>query len=666
MREDQIYPQNVRCKVSYKLSAVKLLVGILCTMGVAQAQLSGKLSAQPSHSSPGETHASSALLGLPLRAQTHVSARLGREVKGYHVRRFDAGFHIENASQKLAADFVQEGVKVGQGAEHWTMSFRGYGYGDDVIGNLDRVAPRASLNRVEYRRGPLTEWYVNGPVGLEQGFTLNQPPSAAKGQPLTIVLDLSGDLSASVDQASTGLILSKDEGKPELHYAGLTAYDATGKNLPAWLELKGAELRLRVQDAGAKYPVIVDPVMQLAELTASDGVNGDALGISVAIDGNTIVVGAPGATINHSAGQGAAYVFVKPSTGWQDMTQTAKLTASDGLDGDAFGGAVGIAGNTIVVGACSQSGMCNGPGKVYVYTKPANGWHTTSNFAAILAASDGLPNDGFSNEMSISEDGSTVVVGAANAAVNGQPSAGKVYVFVRPRNGRKTVTETAQLTEPVPTAYDDFSCVSISADGSTIFVGALQFNLSGNIATGPGAAYIFLRPAGGWRTTSNAQAVLTASDGVVGDLLGFCQAGSKCLSSDGTTVLAPAPYANGFQGKGYIFVKPPAGWRSTSQFNAELTPNDGTSQVVGWSAAITHNAALLGAVAGSEGGAAYLVLKPKNGWRTTSNYAAKLSPSNPTPGDDFAFSLAMSGQNAVVGAIEQTPLGPGAAYVFGK
>jgi hypothetical protein len=66
---------------------------------------------------------------------------------------------------------------------------------------------------------------------------------------------------------------------------------------------------------------------ELAELTASDGPQAFA---SVAIDGNTVVVGAPGETISGNGNQGAAYIFVKPTGGWSSMTQVAKLTASDG------------------------------------------------------------------------------------------------------------------------------------------------------------------------------------------------------------------------------------------------------------------------------------------------------------------------------------------------
>ena len=89
---------------------------------------------------------------------------------------------------------------------------------------------------------------------------------------------------------------------------------------------------------------------QTAKLTASDGAAGDYFGYSVSISGNTVVVGAS-ATVGTNSYQGAAYVFTEPGSGWANMTQTAKLTASDGAAGDDFGNSVSISGNTVVVGA---------------------------------------------------------------------------------------------------------------------------------------------------------------------------------------------------------------------------------------------------------------------------------------------------------------------------
>ena len=93
-------------------------------------------------------------------------------------------------------------------------------------------------------------------------------------------------------------------------------------------------------DQGAAY-VFTEPgsgwanMTQTAKLTASDGAAGDDFGTSVSISGNTVVVGAPDATVGANSGQGAAYVFTEPGSGWANTTQTAKLTASDGASATA-------------------------------------------------------------------------------------------------------------------------------------------------------------------------------------------------------------------------------------------------------------------------------------------------------------------------------------------
>jgi FG-GAP repeat protein len=135
-------------------------------------------------------------------------------------------------------------------------------------------------------------------------------------------------------------------------------------------------------------------------------------------------------------------------------------------------------------------------------------------------------------------------------------------------------------------------------------------------------------------------------------------------------VLAGTPFANASEGKAYVFVQPAGGWKTTSKFNAELTASDGKAgDMLGWSAAITSNTAVVGAVVGNGGtGAAYVFNKPKTGWKTTSKFAAELTASDGDIGDAFAFSVSISGSTIAVGALNHpysSIAGPGAAYVFG-
>jgi hypothetical protein len=123
-------------------------------------------------------------------------------------------------------------------------------------------------------------------------------------------------------------------------------------------------------------------------------------------------------------------------------------------------------------------------------------------------------------------------------------------------------------------------------------------------------------------------------------------------------------------GKAYIFVKPTEGWKTTSAYTAELTAAGGKAgDGLGWSAAIGANTAVVGAVVGNGGaGAAYVFNKPKTGWKTTSKFAAELTASDGYIGDAFAFSVSISGSTIAVGALNHpgsSIAGPGAAYVFG-
>jgi hypothetical protein len=330
----------------------------------------------------------------------------------------------------------------------------------------------------------------------------------------------------------------------------------------------------------------------------------------------------------------------------------------------------------VVIGACTQAGACiNGPGKAYVFLKPGSGWVTTSTFKAELTASDGVAADAFSN--SVTTSGSVVLVGAPSATVGANATQGAVYVFVKPSSGWKSMTQTAKLTASDGKAGDSLGFVSLNGAGTLALLGAPGAAVGSN--AGQGAAYIFVKPTSGWKTTSTFNAKLTASDGMAGDSFGFCNFGGGCMTTDGKTVLIGAPQGNGptGPGKAYIFTEPLSGWATTSAFAAELTSSDSlTGDNFGFSAAIssTGTTAIVGAEFATVGtnsrqGAAYIFAKPHAGWKTTSTFTAKLTASN---GNAFAFfsygGAAISGNTAAVGALGTkvgTNKDQGAAYVFG-
>jgi FG-GAP repeat protein len=263
--------------------------------------------------------AETAAAALPMTAQAQISAAVGRDEIGFHGTRQSNHVRIENPSHGLTATFTATEVQLATPVENWRLTLTGYGY-PKQLRSASGVIPDNVANRVEYQRAGMTEWYVNGPMGIEQGFTFANPPGSRDGDPLTVQFALSGDLVATTTSDRTGLTLTRRNGTPVLKYRGLTAHDSTGRELTAWLEVKDGDLSLLVDDSDARYPVVVDPFIEQVKLSASDGASGNNFGAGVAIHGDTIVVGAPNAAVDGRVSQGAAYVFVKPAGGWSQVT----------------------------------------------------------------------------------------------------------------------------------------------------------------------------------------------------------------------------------------------------------------------------------------------------------------------------------------------------------
>ena len=143
---------------------------------------------------------------LQTSAQARISASLGKDSPEYYVCPVPGGLEAE--SRGLTSRFTRTGVEVSSGSARWGLALRGYGY-RRALHSVARVVPRAAKNRVEYRRGAMTEWYVNGPMGLEQGFTIRERPSGRADGLLTIALQTWGELKAIEDASGVGLKLGK-------------------------------------------------------------------------------------------------------------------------------------------------------------------------------------------------------------------------------------------------------------------------------------------------------------------------------------------------------------------------------------------------------------------------------------------------------------------------
>jgi hypothetical protein len=221
-----------------------------------------------------------------------------------------------------------------------------------------------------------------------------------------------------------------------------------------------------------------------AKLTASDGQKEDRFGY-VDIDGDTIVVGAGGKDIGGKQNQGKAYIFVEPPTGWITATETAMITASDGEAEDYFGFATSIYSKTIVIGSADDDiGSNFDQGSAYIFTEPTDGWVTTTETAKLIA-SDGAELDYFG--LSVEAGDGIVMIGAPDDEINQNSDQGSVYVFVG--NG-PSWTEQEKITASDGTGDNhDYFGQSISYDGNALLIGAFWSDIGDNL--NQGAAYVF-------------------------------------------------------------------------------------------------------------------------------------------------------------------------------
>ena len=274
------------------------------------------------------------------------------------------------------------------------------------------------------------------------------------------------------------LVASDSEPADLFGYAVAVSGDST--IVGAWQEDAGGT------KAGAAYVFQrseggLDNWGEVKKLTASDAQPGDAFGMTVAISGDTAVVGAT----RFEAGTypGAAYVFQRDQGGASNWGQVTKLTASDAQSDDRFGVSVTVDDDTIVVGAFAEDAGGDAAGAAYVFRRNLGG---VDNWGEVkkLIASDANAWELFG--VSVALSGDTAIVGAF-AENSGGPGAGAAYVFKRDEGGADNWGEVTKLAASDSQANDGFG-VSVAVSGDAAVVGAWLEDTGGSSA---GAAYVF-------------------------------------------------------------------------------------------------------------------------------------------------------------------------------
>ena len=377
-----------------------------------------------------------------------------------------------------------------------------------------------------------------------------------------------------------------------------------------------------------------------AKLTASDAENAYRFGQAVAIDGAYAIVGAY-RNVPRGPSKGSAYVFEPSGDSW---VETAKLTASDGEDGDGFGQAVAIDGAYAVIGADTDDLTGTREGSAYAFKRSGDTWVEVGK----LTASDGEDGDLFGGSVAI--DGAYAVIGADLDDLTGTRE-GSAYVFQR--SGDSWV-EVDKLTASDAADDDNFGW-SVAIDGDFAVIGARFDDLAG---MGEGSAYVFQRSGDSWVEVDK----LTASDGEDEDGFG----GSVAIDGDYAIIGANRGDLTGFdEGSAYAFKRSGDSWVEVDK----LTASDAADgDFFGSSVAIDGDYAIIGAdlddLAGMRAGSAYVFQRSGDSWVETD----KLTASDAADGDRFGFSVAIDGAYAIIGADRDdlTGFSEGSAYVFMK
>jgi hypothetical protein len=298
----------------------------------------------------------------------------------------------------------------------------------------------------------------------------------------------------------------------------------------------------------------------VTKLSAADGEAFDYFGESVAISGDTIVVGASGDDDKGSS-SGSAYIFDRNQGGLEQWGQVAKLVAADGAAADFFGEKLSLSGDYIAVGAYGDDDHGLNSGSVYVFERNQGGAGNWGQ-AAKLTPPDGANYDEFGRAVSI--DGDTIIAGAHNDADKGTYS-GSAYVYAR-NQGSAWVQVTKLLA--ADGAASDYFGESVSVSGDSIVVGAYGDDDKGS---GSGSAYVFERNQGGLNHWGQI-AKLIAADGAASDFFGS----QVSVSGDSIVVGAYGDDDKGSSsGSAYVFERNQGGLNHWGQI-AKLTPAGGS------------------------------------------------------------------------------------------
>jgi len=562
----------------------------------------------------------------------------------------------DNPSQQFAVHFGAQDVVLsprGQGTPPWRLGLRLKSWG--TRRKLEPVGPAEAFSVgsfVEYQRGPITEWYANTDVGLQQGFTIAAPPDE-RGSELTLEIAVTGDFVGRLSESGSVVAFHHEESGTLIRCEGAVAIDAAGSDLDARMEFDPVRmsLSLAVAIGGVSWPIYVDPVFSRVAkfLPAPDpSVEEAQFGRAIAVDGNLMIVGTD--DIIYGENPAVAYVFLREDGSSGPWIHVADLVSGEGVLREEFGWSVSISGWTAIVGAYRNNVEGEDYGVVYVFEcdpDDVRDWRLVET----LRPSQFGWSPFFGYSLSISGD--TAAIGAP-----GEGYSGSVYLFRRDLDGPDAWGLIGKLAASDGGRGDSFG-ISVDIDGDVVIVGSY---LGDGIDTETGTAYLFERDPTGtddWRETAR----LTADDGARSDRFGY----SVGISRDTAIVGA---HRDDLEGSAYLFERDsdaPSDWKQSAKLSPDVSAY---GSYFGYSVGISSDTAIVGAYgddANALDSGSAVVYRRDPSDRNTWLRVAKLVASDGGVNDEFGHDVAIDDDIAVVGArlSNGNTVDEGSVYVFG-
>ncbi len=497
----------------------------------------------------------------------------------------DRVWSAPNRSQGLRSRVSSEGLEVfprvtsaaGTGAP-WKLVLRTRSFGRQGFAReLARGALATDGARAELATGSISEWFENRPEGIEQGWTIASAPSGA--EPLWIGLEVRGDLSLRIEDGARSGVFVDARGEARLRYRDLKVRDATGRELEARLRPSPEGVGIAVEDLGAVYPVVVDPLLTDPAWTAGSGQASAGFGVSVSMAGDVngdgygdVIVGAY-LYDNGQQDEGRAYVYHGSASGLG--TSAAWIVESD-QEGSQFGVSVSMAGDVngdghgdVIVGAHAYDGGQVNEGRAYVYQGSPSGLATGAAWSAEPDLASCFFGYSVAAARDVNGDGYADVIVGAYGYDDGQVDEGRAYVFHGSAAGLSTSAAwTAEANRAGALFGSSVSAAGdVNGDGyGDVIVGALAYD---NGEAYEGRAYVYhgsaagLAPSADWSAESNqASALFGGSVSAAGDVNG---------DGYGDVIVGAYFYDNGEpdEGRAYVYHGSAAGLGTSAAWSAE-------------------------------------------------------------------------------------------------